>query len=374
MVVANFAEVFLAKQGHSGPIGINHLEKIQLPTLPSLYGAMLAGVDFVLMGAGIPRAIPEILDRLARLERVELKLDVVGAQASEVFTTTFMPQEFGPPDIGSLKRPEFLAIVSSSTLAATLAKKCTGRVDGFVVEGKTAGGHNAPPRGELTLDETGQPVYGPRDIPNLDQIRELGLPFWFAGSFGSPEKLRQALDLGAQGIQIGTAFAFCNESGISPDIKARTIRRCIERRAEVFTDPQASPTGFPFKVLELEGTLSESLVYESRQRVCDLGYLRELYRKEDGTVGYRCSGEPIDDFVRKGGDPAKTAGRKCICNGLLASIDLGQVRNQGPEPALVTAGDDVSNLTRFLRSGQSSYSADDVVDFVLSGSTQELAP
>ncbi|MBN9504119.1 MAG: 2-nitropropane dioxygenase [Armatimonadetes bacterium 55-13] len=374
MVVANFAEVFLAKQGHSGPIGINLLEKIQLPTLPSLYGAMLAGVDFVLMGAGIPRAIPEILDRLARLERVELKLDVVGAQASEVFTTTFMPQEFGPPDIGSLKRPEFLAIVSSSTLAATLAKKCTGRVDGFVVEGKTAGGHNAPPRGELTLDETGQPVYGPRDIPNLDQIRELGLPFWFAGSFGSPEKLRQALDLGAQGIQIGTAFAFCNESGISPDIKARTIRRCIERRAEVFTDPQASPTGFPFKVLELEGTLSESLVYESRQRVCDLGYLRELYRKEDGTVGYRCSGEPIDDFVRKGGDPAKTAGRKCICNGLLASIDLGQVRNQGPEPALVTAGDDVSNLTRFLRSGQSSYSADDVVDFVLSGSTQELAP
>ena len=34
MVVANFAEVFLAKQGHSGPIGINLLEKIQLPTLP----------------------------------------------------------------------------------------------------------------------------------------------------------------------------------------------------------------------------------------------------------------------------------------------------------------------------------------------------
>ena len=30
-----------------------------------LYGAMLAGVDYVLMGAGIPRTIPGILDSLA---------------------------------------------------------------------------------------------------------------------------------------------------------------------------------------------------------------------------------------------------------------------------------------------------------------------
>jgi len=49
-VAANFAEVFLAKEGHSGPVGINLLEKIQVATLSSLYGAMLAGVDYVLMG------------------------------------------------------------------------------------------------------------------------------------------------------------------------------------------------------------------------------------------------------------------------------------------------------------------------------------
>ncbi|MGH7970097.1 MAG: nitronate monooxygenase, partial [Limisphaerales bacterium] len=45
-VIANFVEVFLAKQGHRGQVGINYLEKIQLPTLPSLYGAMLADVDY----------------------------------------------------------------------------------------------------------------------------------------------------------------------------------------------------------------------------------------------------------------------------------------------------------------------------------------
>ena len=57
-VVANFVEVFLAKNGHNGHVGINYLEKIQTPTLLSLYGAMLAGVGWVFMGAGIPRAIP----------------------------------------------------------------------------------------------------------------------------------------------------------------------------------------------------------------------------------------------------------------------------------------------------------------------------
>ena len=62
-VVANFVEVFLAKEGHEGPVGINYLEKIQLPTLPSVYGAMLAGVDYILMGAGIPRWWDQLADR-----------------------------------------------------------------------------------------------------------------------------------------------------------------------------------------------------------------------------------------------------------------------------------------------------------------------
>src|SRR5260370_91772 len=37
IVAANFVEVFLAKEGHQGLVGINLLEKIQLPTLPSLF-------------------------------------------------------------------------------------------------------------------------------------------------------------------------------------------------------------------------------------------------------------------------------------------------------------------------------------------------
>ncbi len=57
-VVAAFAEIFLSKDGHNGLVGINLLEKIQMVTLLTLFGAMLASVDYVLMGAGIPRSIP----------------------------------------------------------------------------------------------------------------------------------------------------------------------------------------------------------------------------------------------------------------------------------------------------------------------------
>jgi NAD(P)H-dependent flavin oxidoreductase YrpB (nitropropane dioxygenase family) len=365
-VAANFTEVFLAKHGHNGLVGINFLEKMQLPTLPSLYGAMLAGADYVLMGAGIPRSIPGALDAFAKGDPAELKIDVLGALPGEEFFSKFDPQYFCSGAAPALKRPLFLGIVASATLAQALAKKSNGRVDGFVVEGETAGGHNAPPRGAMQLSATGEPIYGPRDVPDLEKIRELGLPFWLAGSYGQPGMLAQALSLGAVGIQVGTAFAFCDESGIQPELKKQAIQLARAGKAKVFTDPVASPTGFPFKVLQLPGTLSDPVKYQARRRRCDLGYLRHVYRKADGTPGYRCPAEPPSDFAGKGGKIADAENRKCLCNGLVANIGLGQVHSQTEiELPLITAGDDVSNLPRFLRSNSDSYTAADVIQQLL---------
>ena len=78
LALAAFVEVMLAKRDHHGRIGINLLTKVQMPNLPSLYGAMLAGVDYVLMGAGIPREIPGLLDALAEPALKEQSLVVVG--------------------------------------------------------------------------------------------------------------------------------------------------------------------------------------------------------------------------------------------------------------------------------------------------------
>ncbi len=368
-VAANFVEVFLAKEGHYGVVGLNLLEKIQLPTLASLFGAMLAGVDYVLMGAGIPRAIPGVLDKLARGEAAELAIDVesspVTTSPASPAVVRFDPQAFCKGIVPALRRPFFLAIVSSATLALTLARKSSGEVNGFVVEGELAGGHNAPPRGPLQLNAAGEPIYGPRDIPDIGKIRELGLPFWIAGAHATPATLAAAQRLGAHGVQVGTAFAFCEESGITPELKAQTLALSRSGQAAVHTDPLASPTGFPFKVLQLTNTISNPTRYAGRPRVCDLGYLRQAFTKPDGTIDYRCAAEPIGNFVRKGGTREAAEGRKCLCNGLLATVGLGQIHGSYPEPAIVTVGNDVAYLSRYLEPDRTCYHAADVIKIIL---------
>jgi len=145
------------------------------------------------------------------------------------------------------------------------------------------------------LNDDGEPVYGPRDTVDLARMRALGLPFWLAGSYASPARLREARSEGAAGVQVGTAFALCEESGLDPVLRERALAA-------------------------LRGG--------------------EIGRAED------------------------TRGRKCICNGLVATVGLGQGRASGPEPPIVTAGDDLRGLARLLESG-SPYSAADVVSHVL---------
>jgi len=375
LVAASFVEVLLARDGHDGPVGLNLLEKIQLPTLPTLYGAMLAGVAFVLVGAGIPRAIPGVLDRLSRGEAVELRLDVRGARPGEEFVTRFDPRRFLGGEPPRLERPKFLGIISSSTLASALLRKASGTVDGFVVEGPTAGGHNAPPRGAPPLGPTGEPTYGERDVVDLDEMKALGAPFWLAGSYGRVGGLAEARAAGAVGIQVGTAFAYCAESGLDAGIKQRVLAASRAGEARVFTDPVASPTGFPIKVVQVPGTLSEADVYAARDRICDLGYLRHAYRRDDGTLGWRCPSEPVADYLAKGGAEADTVGRKCVCNGLMATIGQPQVRPDGDvELPFVTSGDRVADVAAFLPPGATSYGARDVLELLLHGSLSGVHP
>jgi len=241
LVVANFVEVFLAKEGHDGMVGINFLEKIQSPLLASIYGAMLAGTDVIIVGAGIPRDIPVILDKLALNEAVEMTLYVGNASTGVTHHVSFDPTDLFDPLPAPLRRPLFFPIVASTTLANMMAKKAGGSIEGLIIEAPTAGGHNAPPRGRTQLNDSGEPIYGPRDEVDLEPIRALNLPFWLAGSCGSPEQLQHALAEGATGIQIGTLFAFCKESGIREDLKQNVVEMCSRGELRVFTDPVASP-------------------------------------------------------------------------------------------------------------------------------------
>jgi nitronate monooxygenase len=328
---------------------------------------MLAGVDYVLMGAGIPREIPGVLDRLAMHETATLKLRVEGAASDEDIRIIFDPKHLFGEKLPELQRPKFIAIVSSDVLAQVLVQKASGRIDGLVVENGLAGGHNAPPRGGMKLTQSGEPIYGPRDSANIDKIKELGLPFWLAGDYASPEKLSAALAVGAAGIQVGTDFAFCEESGLASDLRYKTLEKLATGEVEVFTDPVASSTGFPFKVVQLSGTLSDPVVYNERPRICQMGLLRQAYKKDDGEIGYRCPGEPVKNFLRKGGKLEDAIGRKCLCNALMANAGLAQEQSSGYiEKPLLTAGDSLKRLKHYLQNGFRTYTALDVIQYLLS--------
>ncbi|MDX9898401.1 MAG: nitronate monooxygenase [Spirochaetia bacterium] len=367
-VAANFVEVYLAKEAQPGLVGINYLEKVQLPNPASIYGAMLAGVDYILMGAGIPLEIPRLLDRYAAGEAGDIQVHVEGAPKDARYVARFDPAGTLASPPASLKRPAFLAIVSSYILAATMLTRASGRVDGIIVENQSAGGHNAPPRGVLQLDEFGEPIYGPKDDVDYAKMVGFNIPFWLGGSYGMPDSLRASKSDGATGIQVGTLFAFCRESGLLPELKLRFLKAVQAGKALVFTHPDASPTGYPFKIAMMDETLSEKSSFVGRVRVCNVGLLRQPYDAGNGHLGYRCPAEAPSSFVKKGGAAALSTNARCLCNALLTNIGLGMsYAGARLEKPLVTVGKHLESLRLIIGRFGMDYSAVDVLNFLHPG-------
>jgi NAD(P)H-dependent flavin oxidoreductase YrpB (nitropropane dioxygenase family) len=309
-----------------------------------------------------------LLDALSEHTAVDLPVTVAGAASNEHHVVGFDPASIAGPG-APLHRPRLLAIISSAVLAVRLARDPNTRPDGFVLETAIAGGHSAPPRGKPPLSESGEPVYGPRDEIEVAKVAALGLPFWLAGGHATPEGLAAAQAAGAAGIQVGSAFALCVESGIAPELKRQLLERALTGTLDVRNEPRASPTGFPFKVAQLPATLADEQVYAARPRLCDLGYLRTPYRTSRDRIGYRCPAEPAYEHLAKSGTIEDTADRRCLCNGLLATIGLGQRRGGGyREPPLVTLGQNLDFLPRLLPPGADGYTAEHVIDVLLHGS------
>ena len=83
----------------------------------------------------------------------------------------------------------------------------------------------------------------------------------------------------------------------------------------------------------------------------------------------RCPAGPIEHFVKNRGVERNTDERRCLCNGLLACVGLGQVKEiQGEvveEPAIVTLGNHLGGVRRLSRQGQAHYFVQDVVADIL---------
>jgi NAD(P)H-dependent flavin oxidoreductase YrpB (nitropropane dioxygenase family) len=378
LIATGFSEVWLARQGHTGNIFINFLKKVELPLVYTMYGAMLAGAAGVIVGAGSPEGLPAICTRLAEHQPVAIELSVLYRESGETFEVPFDPRQVAAGKLAHapLQRPAFLAIASLESLVQALAHSPSMPPDGFIIEHHTAGGHNAGPQGPLVKDARGQPVYGAQDEPDLQAIRQVGLPFWLAGGYGSREKFQQALASGATGIQVGSNFALAEESGLKPAYRTAILdllKKETDETGMVLTT-LFSPTGYPFKVAQLEGTLADEAVYAGRPRVCDLGLLQQLGLTKPGADGnrslfQRCPAAPVAGFLEKRGLQHNTEARRCLCNGLLAGVGLGQVSERKgqrvEEPAIVTLGNHLDGVRRLSSQGQSTYWARDAVYDIL---------
>ncbi len=357
IVAANFVEVFLAKEGHDNPVGINYLYKIQWPFLPSVYGAMLAGVNATLIGAGFPCKFSKVLDKFSVGENATIQIKVAGTE--DPYFIRFDPKNIFD-NCPELSRPFFIGIEGNH-----MGAKGVPDADAYVFEEYTGGGHSMPCRsGELT--DRGEPKYGEKDEMDFAKLKRIldtnetangyRQPFWRAGGYAG--KLKTAQKEGAVGVQAGVLFEFGRESGLNPELRERGID-AIMNGAIVFKDPRVSASGFPFNVLQVNGTLSERQLYEARTRICALGYLAEPYLDGD-QVRLRCPGEKVEDFVRKGGRIEDTIGRGCLCSSLMAVIDLASPG----ELSLLTAASDLSCVKSVIERHGRDYGMSEGIDYI----------
>ena len=344
-ICGNFVFVWLAKEGHNHPVGVNLLEKITMPLPSAIIGAMLAHVDLTVVGAGIPDQVSDVIDAIYDWRIVSYRIPVGGKMKN--YTVIFDLCKLLGERPSQLEKPLFMPIVSSNVLAWALHKKLKDRIAGFIVEGPTAGGHNAPPRNKK-IDLSGEPIYDENDVVNCEKLKALGLPFWLAGSYGSPQGLAKAMELGANGIQVGSAFALCEESGLKASIRKVSKRLAFRGELVIKSNPYASSTGYPFQTVEYPGSLSELEVYGSITRFCKYGVLREPYERPDGSLGYRCPAEPIDKYLLKGGRIEDTVLVRCLCQGLVEASILGE----GNYPPIVTLGKDAPRIAQTLMTNE----------------------
>ncbi len=97
LAAATYTEVRLAAVGHEGMIGMNLLAKLKRYTLPCIYGALLADIDIVSIGAGIPLEEARQIPKLAAGEPAALRLDVDTSQVPDADDS--YAYRFDPADV-----------------------------------------------------------------------------------------------------------------------------------------------------------------------------------------------------------------------------------------------------------------------------------
>ncbi len=284
---AAYEEVSLAKAS-GGFAGINIMVALVRDYEASVKGALDAGADVIISGAGLPLGLPGIQ----------------------------------PP-----KDTALIPIVSSARALELICKKWERfgyRPDAVVLEGPLAGGHLGFKMDQIDLESNRLENLFP---PVKDMAMKYGnIPVIVAGGIYTHEDILDFIKQGADGVQMGTRFLATEESSASEKYKHAVV---ISKDEDIIVaDKPGSPCGLPFRVIK-QSPMYVSALSRLREPKCDKGYV--LLKDAEGKFS-RC--------------PAKESNENhfCICNGLLSSADY----NPEKEEPLYTVGTNASRVQKII--------------------------
>jgi nitronate monooxygenase len=284
---AAYEEVSLSKSA-GGFAGINIMCALVRDYEDSVRGALDAGADAIISGAGLPMSLPAI-------------------QAPK--DTALIP------------------IVSSPRALELICKKWErlgARPDAVVLEGPLAGGHLGFKMDQVDLECNILENLLP---PVKDMAMKYGdFPLIVAGGIYTYQDITRFIKMGADGVQMGTRFLATEESSASEAYK-QAVLRAKKEDIVVAHDP-GSPCGLPFRVIK-QSPMYVSALQKLRKPKCDKGYV--LLKDADGKFS-KC--------------PAKESNEHhfCICNGLLSSANY----NPDKEEALYTVGTSAYRIDKIV--------------------------
>lgn len=284
---ATYEEVSLSKSS-GGFAGINIMVALVRDYEDSVRGAVDAGADFIISGAGLPLNLPAIA---------------------------------APRDTA------LIPIVSSARALDLICKKWERlhyRPDAVVLEGPLAGGHLGFKIDQIDLASN--------KLENLlPSVKEMAMkygdiPVIVAGGIYTHSDIQRFLHMGANGVQMGTRFLATEESSASAIYKKAVVN--AQEEDIIVAHKPGSPCGLPFRIIR-QSPMYESALRKSRPPKCDKGYV--LLKDEEGKFS-RC--------------PAKESNENCfcICNGLLSSAGY----NPDKEEPLFTVGTNASRVNKIL--------------------------
>jgi nitronate monooxygenase len=146
---------------------------------------------------GVP--IPE----LRPIPRFEDQIAVIADERVRIFSFTF-----GIPPLVRLNGLDAFTIGTATTVTEAIALEAAG-VHAVVAQGYEAGGHRATFLGPVERSLIGTVAL----VPQL--VDAVSMPVIASGGIMDGRGVAAALALGAQAVQLGTAFLACDEAGIS---------------------------------------------------------------------------------------------------------------------------------------------------------------